>query len=133
MAWPCYMVEFWPDASLFWREVKPDNRPWSELSCDEKNACLRWNDLRPGAMWWDDGELFVKLPSGSEWNIDRGRIINARRAAQGKQDRLPEWSRTGDAPCITATPSINHVGQYHGWLRNGVLTDDCEGRTFAAK
>lgn len=38
------------------------------------------------------------------------------------------WSRTGDPkanpPTISATPSINAVGRYHGFLTNGVLTDN---------
>lgn len=40
------------------------------------------------------------------------------------------WTVTGDPPNITVSPSINAVGDYHGWLQNGVLSDDCEGRTF---
>ena len=77
-------------------------------------------------MWWQDGDLCVKLPSGgSEWNIDLGRRINA---SGGRQ--VPAWTRTGEAPNVTVTPSINNVGRYHGWLTNGVLTDNCEGRKF---
>lgn len=41
------------------------------------------------------------------------------------------WTVTGDAPNVTLTPSVNAVGVYHGWIQNGVITDDCEGRTFA--
>lgn len=40
------------------------------------------------------------------------------------------WKVTGEAPLITLAPSINVVGHYHGWLQNGVISDDCEGRTF---
>lgn len=40
------------------------------------------------------------------------------------------WMVTGEAPLITMSPSINIVGHYHGWLQNGVISDDCEGRTF---
>lgn len=38
------------------------------------------------------------------------------------------WTVTGDPPNITVSPSIHAPGLYHGWLQNGVLTDDCEGR-----
>lgn len=31
-------------------------------------------------------------------------------------------------PSLTITPSINCVGSYHGFVTNGVITDDCEGR-----
>lgn len=40
------------------------------------------------------------------------------------------WTVTGEWPNITVTPSINSVGRYHGWIQNGVITDDCEGRKF---
>ena len=40
------------------------------------------------------------------------------------------WTVTGQAPCITVSPSINLVGRYHGWIQNGVISADCEGRTF---
>lgn len=40
------------------------------------------------------------------------------------------WQVTGTAPMITVAPSINIVGSYHGWLQNGVISDDCEGRRY---
>lgn len=40
------------------------------------------------------------------------------------------WTVTGEAPLITIAPSINIVGSYHGFLQNGVITADCEGRTY---
>lgn len=40
------------------------------------------------------------------------------------------WSVTGDAPRITVSPSINLVGSYHGWIADGCISDDCEGRRF---
>lgn len=39
------------------------------------------------------------------------------------------WQVTGTLPLITVTPSIG-MPQYHGWLNNGVLSDDLEGRTY---
>lgn len=32
------------------------------------------------------------------------------------------WTVTGEPPLITVEPSINVIGIWHGWLRNGVLT-----------
>lgn len=119
MHWPCYLVEHCPGVSL-WRLP------------GETEYKFGWNDLRPGAMWFEDGDLndlAVKLPSNSEWFVDRGRLMNEQPDRSGKQ-RLPQWTRTGEAPNITAQPSINHQGAYHGWLRDGILTEDCEGRTF---
>jgi hypothetical protein len=40
------------------------------------------------------------------------------------------WTVLGEVPNITVSPSINFEGYYHGWLQNGLLTDDCEGRVF---
>lgn len=33
-------------------------------------------------------------------------------------------------PCTTVEPSINLHGIYHGFLQQGIITDDCEGRQF---
>ena len=40
------------------------------------------------------------------------------------------WVVTGEAPNITTMPSINSSAKpgYHGWLKNGILSDDVEGR-----
>ena len=64
--------------------------------------------------------ICVCLPDSSWFNVDS-------RYTDGQGDG---WTVTGEAPNITASPSINAVGRYHGWLQNGVLSDDVEGRTF---
>ncbi len=33
------------------------------------------------------------------------------------------WTVTGEAPNITVSPSINMIGIWHGWLRDGVLSE----------
>lgn len=40
------------------------------------------------------------------------------------------WTVTGTPPKLTVQPSIDLSRTYHGWLRDGVLTDDCEGRHY---
>lgn len=40
------------------------------------------------------------------------------------------WTVSGEIPNITVHPSINIVGSYHGWLQNGVVSQDCEGRNY---
>lgn len=84
-----------------------------------------------GAMWlapWlrampnkPHPHLIVRLPDGFDWDVD-GPSSNNNGAG---------WTRTGEPPFVTANPSIASAG-YHGWLRDGVLTDDCEGRRFAS-
>ena len=64
------------------------------------------------------------LPNGGHWHI-YGRMA----------DGSPGWDVTGELPNITARPSIlahaNGVHEeYHGWLTDGVLSDDIEGRTY---
>jgi hypothetical protein len=59
--------------------------------------------------------LFVWMPKGYAWCIDS--------AFSDRNPIGPGWTVTGDAPNITVTPSIHHVGIYHGWLTNGVLSD----------
>ena len=66
--------------------------------------------------------LVVELPSG-HFCID----------SVYTKDGVPRdrgWTVTGEPPNITLTPSINVKGAYHGWITNGVISDDCEGRTF---
>jgi len=85
-----------------------------------------------GAMWYapwfgepwqgpDGKTLMVRLPSGHDWCVD------------GPSSSGGGWTRTGTVPNITAMPSIwdRRPNGYHGWLQNGVLTDDLEGRTYA--
>lgn len=80
----------------------------------------------PGAMWdawWgqpkgpDDRALRVRLPDGSEWQIDTPATNGA------------PWRREGEPPDVTVSPSID-TGDYHGYLIEGVLTDDLEGRSY---
>lgn len=81
----------------------------------------------PGAMWrafWmepgragPDGMAFVvRLPDGTDWLIDGPSYDSI-----GKPNG-PGWTRTGEAPRFTVTPSILiHRTGYHAHLVNGVL------------
>lgn len=59
--------------------------------------------------------LFIWMPNGYAWCIDS--------AYSDRKPQGPGWTVTGEAPNITVSPSIHHVGIYHGWLQNGVLSD----------
>lgn len=37
-----------------------------------------------------------------------------------KPATVPSWQWDGSTDAPTLTPSVNHVGHWHGWLRNGV-------------
>ena len=78
-----------------------------------------WSDKRP--------PICICLPDGSWWQIDSrfGEVVDGHRKPNG-------WTVTGQVPNLTATPSILIPGPngYHGWLKEGVLTDDIEGRKY---
>ncbi len=67
---------------------------------------------------------YVVLPNGALFDI------------YGKMsDGSPGWTITGEFPNITAHPSINShahssVQGWHGYITNGVMSDDLEGRTY---
>lgn len=42
------------------------------------------------------------------------------------------WKVAGTPPRITVSPSIHYPDYYHGWLKDGVISDDCDGRKFDA-
>ncbi len=68
--------------------------------------------------------LVVKLPDGTCWCVD----LRARNEAQGWYG--DGWGVIGDPPNLSVSPSINIPGRYHGFIHNGILSDDCEGRKF---
>lgn len=66
--------------------------------------------------------LFVVLPNNDLFCIDG-------QCGEGG-NHYGGWTVTGEVPDITVSPSINIGGSYHGWLQNGVISDDVEGRVF---
>lgn len=113
----------WPDRCACSYLFKPGDewQKWVEALYQRADTGERFTlrEAPPGAMWnafWmgqaglDGLSLCVKLPSGHEWWID------------GPATNGPGWTRIGEAPRITANPSISAPG-YHGWLQNGVLSD----------
>lgn len=84
----------------------------------------------PGAMWplkvhgSDDIHWCVRLPNRGIFDIH----------SLSSTDRKP-WQVSGEPPTFTVSPSIVHLGNklqkgWHGWLKNGVLSDDVEGRRY---
>lgn len=73
-------------------------------------------DCPPGAMWdasWydekgPDGKSLVVRTPGGDWHVD------------GEAKGGGGWTRTGEVPLLTVTPSILQPS-YHGWLREGFL------------
>lgn len=96
-------------------------------------------DAPPGAMWFapwmgerwtgfDGRALVVKLPNSSEWHVD-SEASNCTR--KGDRDHRC-WLRHGEPPFVTVDKSGAQTcnagagsilaGDYHGFLRNGILT-----------
>lgn len=78
---------------------------------------------------WADkrGPIWVVLPNGDRFCVD-----SAYSNGPGYNPERHGWTVSGEAPNITVSPSINCIGRNHGWLQNGVLSDDVDGRTFPA-
>lgn len=96
-----------------------DGRRWTirELPAGAMYDSLWWPERGPdGGPWW----VLVLPPGGhNTWDI------------YGEASNMSTgWTITGTAPRLTASPSIS-TPRYHGWLRDGVLTEDCEGRRYA--
>lgn len=114
--------------------------PWPIRILDKKPP---WDDVKVGDAWWlspDDEAwptavgtkhrhltkvLWVALPYRDGHYPFCVHSPSTREGPDGAG-----WDVTGEAPNITVNPSINIIGSYHGWIRNGVITDDCEGRKF---
>lgn len=99
--------------------IRPPGSRLGELPPAPAGAMWVADWIEPGDGWTGpDGLcLMLRLPDGTDWMID-----GPTRSGGG-------WSRTGTPPQITANPSIAAPG-YHGWLRDGVLSDDLEGRSY---
>jgi hypothetical protein len=76
-----------------------------------------------GAMWYadwmsswhgPDGRCLVVMTPGGEWVIDG--------PSNGSNGKPGVWTRSGKPPVISVSPSII-AGNYHGWLKDGVLID----------
>jgi hypothetical protein len=103
--------------------------PWTCFIVDDISQATE-----PGAMWPVHNERdnrtdwYILFPGGGFHNIHDG-------FADGTG-----WQVTGEAPRFTVTPSlkcceVRHGDKlyrkgWHGYLTNGVLTDDYEGRTY---
>lgn len=79
-----------------------------------------WNEKHFNDVWCgaDGKSLKVVLPDRVHWFID-GHATNSENG----------WTRTGEAPLLTVTPSILTNG-YHGYLTNGMLGADLDRRTY---
>lgn len=116
MPWACKLIEYDPATKLeigdmfFANEHLQNSESLKHLSASYLSQTPNRKPLwvmTPGGCWCVDEKPF----SGGKYQ-DGG------------------WTVTGEAPNITARPSINFPGNYHGWLTNGILSNDLEGRIY---
>lgn len=96
------------------------NHPGATYLAKHDHACFNWDNC-------DGWHLHVVLPNGHPWDVD-GRASNCDR----RDDRTHRcWVRDGIPPNVTAGKGGNTcsagagsilAGDYHGFLRSGVLT-----------
>lgn len=132
MNWPCKLV----DDVVFKRGETPIGTMFYGPTLEEAKADpKRWNGwIRLQVGYLSDyyrannthrRPLFVVLPNNDLFCVD------------GQCWKMGEhyggWTVTGEPPDITISPSINIGGSYHGFLQNGVISPDCEGRLYDAE
>lgn len=93
--------------------------PWL-IDMDRANPASRWVSAEYRRDWLGKRPpMVVVLPGYGEWCID-----------SPMSGTKLGWLVTGQPPAVTITPSINCEGIYHGFILDGVVGDDVEGRRF---
>lgn len=150
MAWQCKFIEVLGARLVQWEPPPGGGKCGETRLLDAAGNEHRFDDLPVGTMFSVPESPERGWPwflTTDDWLSDHYRQHNAGRRpllvvlpgrhlfcvdgqcwSDGK--RYGGWQVTGQAPNITVSPSINLGGLYHGWLRNGVISDDCEGRKF---
>lgn len=134
MSWTCRLIEFTPDLDENTLKIGDMFFASSAVLDPSKEAedALDWPDWVAAHFKLSDYykqnnssrlPLLVWLPGRVLFSID-GKCFS------GAQGYYGGWTVSGAPPNITVQPSINIGGTYHGWLQNGVLSDDCEGRKY---
>lgn len=127
MAWQCRMIDKPKEfddlqiGDMFYMDVLEDGNPykWPDY----------WSSRKKLSEYYFQNNahrrpIGVILPGHIMFVVD-GKCWNEHGTYGG-------WTVTGEAPLITVSPSINVAGAYHGFLQNGVISDDVEGRLYDA-
>lgn len=104
-----------------WRKENEDDRqPWVP------GLCWKAPPLTPESIrapeWLESGRdyfIWIVLPNQGLFTPDRL-----------SSNGISGWTVTGELPNITVKPSIGAT-EYHGWITDGVMGDDLEGRVYA--
>ncbi len=100
-----------PDGKLYVLREHPPGATWVSDWFPEEPPNGKWTGP-DGKVWC------VMLPSRMEW------VIYSNSSQGGK------WQVAGVPPKITVNPSVYQVGSFHCFIRDGVISDDTDGRKF---
>lgn len=111
------------------KDLLHDDAPW------EPGFCWRAPALTPESIhapeWLASGRdyfIWIVIPMFTHEGVINSLFTPDRLSSNG----VSGWTVTGELPNITITPSIG-AADYHGWVTDGVLSDDIEGRTYASQ
>jgi len=88
------------------------------------------DELEPGDMFYFADQLYVVLPNRHRFNLSM-----AAKGFEYPDGHVVKWIVEGKPPDITLDASLqvlsdNNPKGWHGYLRNGILSDDIPGRTY---
>lgn len=118
MPWQCFMVTHLDLDEP--RQVYPTNKDVTTRVAYrlQDGTELLFRELPIGAMWQHPRRgLCVKLPGDVMWAMEEV-------STDGKKTK---WCILGTPPLISVTPSIDK-GIYHGFITNGIISDDLNTR-----
>ncbi len=101
------------------RIIDRNGQEWAQLPDDYWKRPEYW-----GLMWRMPGEdtpdreaWFIVLPNGAG-----GWTTTDHAAVHGSLELGPRWDVTGVPPKLTVSPSIDASPEWHGWIKDGVMT-----------
>lgn len=133
MSWPLRLIENPADANGHIDHKRL--RVGDVFFIDEPEEVLRKYHLTEH-YWRDNARnrkpLYVALPiKWHDGSTGVQLLLVDGQCYDGQRGYYDGWTVTGTPPQISVHPSINMVGHYHGFIQNGVITDDYDGRKFA--
>lgn len=118
--------------------------PWPIRIIDRPSSAGQLAALEVGDAWYEDPispthRLFLLAPEHSNRRPLTVRLpgpVHFPVFGPETKDGLLQpngWKVEGEPPALTVTPSIHCAGVYHGYITDGVIADDIEGRTYDAR
>lgn len=127
MPWQCKLIEFHKGMHVRSDgDLKIGDMFFMPLAEEDRTRSLEFLSRNLSDFYYANNAgrrpLFIVLPGPTIFCIDS--------KCWSSGNYYGGWEVRGEAPNITMTPSINIGSTYHGFLQNGMITDDCEGRVF---